>query len=1469
MRSRFRFPRARSIRRRSSRSPRSATWLARLGTSRAVALLLLVLLAVVVFANSWGVFQTDIKPEVYLAPGEMLPRYLSAWTSSPYLGSPNFNVGLVPVLVVTALLRAIGLDAEMAFKVYHLILWALAAWGANRLLRTLVPRAGVWAGLVAGAAYIANPYAVAAGGTLAIALPMALLPWLLIAVTRSLREPSGWAWPAAVGLIFFGMSGMNVGVVPVFQLLLVVPLIFFVRTERGLTLREIVTALAKCALFVVVVSLYWLIPGAAASGTGGQIAASSESLDGIARTSSFVEVLRGLGLWSYYGSSDAGPWLPQYAVYFTSGVIILLTMLWPAAAMLSLRVVPARLARLAAAGAGIAAVIMVGLYPGGNGGSPFSWLLRLALEHVGPLVAFRTTNKIGAGLALAFALVIGVALVHALPRLLRGRIAAPVVGAAGAAVVVALVAPAVTGNLYVSPLDVPDYWRQAAKEVDKGDPDKRVLLLPGQTRSSYRWSLERPDDLPNSLFHRDAVIPETLPNTSASGGNFLSALDDTLQSGTSGSRDVSPFARYLGVDRVLLRHDVEWEGDGGARPAETARALAGDPGLRGLANFGEPGHNMFTRSVPPQSQEEAILSPLQLYGVTDSRPAVRATPATGTLVVAGDGWSIPAMDRAGLLEGSPAIRYAQDVTPDQLRRLMAADSRMVLTDTNQRRSAITNRLRSGQGAVLAADEDPGVTRALGDVEDQSTLVREGVRVTASSTGGAFFDLPHGLAENAIDGDSSTSWLFGDFRRAPGTTLTLELPRARTLDTMTVDTTALGDVRITDLDVRAGDTRTTAKVDEDGVAKIDLQGAHTDTITLTVGDIRGEGFSLVGVSEIDLGDPDLVARRSTKLPSTLTDLYGELSSTERSTFAQTPLDVFLTRVTNTDDTADDAEQGLRRDFTLPDDRTFATSGRVRVEGNREELADELSGLDTTYRARSSYTYFDSLANRASRAADDSERTAWVPGGKMTESWWQMTGPRREIPQVTVIQERGPGDEGDTAWATRATVLVDGEKVAEGELGRGTSTIKLPSGTSGRTVRLRIDESDDSDGERPSRFTTIDTGATIDQGPQSRPCTTVATLDGEPVRMRPEDPELINGPSGPATSWVGCGNLDVPWGEHRVRPVDGVQVDGLSLEDRQRDAAEAVPAPVVEVHRSAVSSSMTVDVGPSTEPYFLSIGQGQDPRWKATLTDGTDLGAPVVVDGYAAGWYVDSREAQQITVRYGPQTRADIGLVLSGLGLLAALVIFFLPLTRRRIGEVRAGREDEWETPAAQVDSDTSPADAPHATRTASTAPDDEWADELDLVVAPARTSTAAPLPSSTATPGEGEAPAPRAGLPFRGLGTALAERTGRRRLGLEASVVLVAGVFAGLGGALAAVLALVLVRRWGPRPGRLIALGAALLVLAALAFVAQLAWVDGTLGSVSADSVRSALVPHHIAGAGLVLAIIGTYLRPDPPEEIDS
>lgn len=1408
---------------------RSRLRLSRVVSGRVVTVLLLIVLGVVVFANSWGVFQTDIKPEVYLAPGEMLPRYLSAWTSSPYLGSPNFNVGLVPVLLVTAALRAVGLDPEMAFKVYHLLLWALAAWGANRLLRTLVPAAGRWAGLLAGVAYIANPYSVAAGSTLAIALPMALLPWLLVAMTRALRAPSGWAWPAAVGLVFFGMSGMNVAVVPVYQLLLVVPLALYVRSESNLTWKQIAWTLTKCALFVVIVSLYWLVPAAAAAGTGTQIAEGSESLDGIARTSSFVEVLRGLGLWSYYGSSDSGPWLPQYAVYLTSAVVILLTMVWPAAAMLSLKVVPARLARFAAVAAGSVAVVMVGLYPGGNGSSPFAVVLRWVLDHVGPLIAFRTTNKVGAGLALAFALLLGLAIVRVLPRLVTGPGRAPLVGGLGVATVLALVAPAVTGNLYVSPLDVPDYWREAAASVDKADPDKRVLVLPGQTRSNYRWSLDRPDDLPNSLFQRDAVIPETIPNTSQSGGNFLAALDATLQSGTSGSHDISPFARYLGADRVLLRHDVVWEDTGGARPGSTARALAQDPGLQGLANFGEPGQNMFTYANPPLSQEEAVLPPLQLYGVADSVGMVRAASAQDSLVVAGDAWAIPPLQEEGLLAGSPTIRYAHDLTTDQLRRLLSQDARLVLTDTNQRRAAIINRLTSNQGAVLAADEDPEVSRTLGDdPRDQSTLVREGARVSASSAGGAFFDLPHGVAENAIDGDPATSWLFGDFRRAKGESLTITLPQERRLGTIEIDTTALGDVRIDTLEVRAGEAREAVTVDDDGTARVDLRGVATDELKLTVTGIRGSGFSLVGISEIDLGGDPVTAARTTRVPDTLTRLYGELGPAQRRDFTDRPLDIFFTRVQNTPAPDDDTEQDLRRDFTVPDDRRHRASAKVRSLGEREVLADQLAGMDTTYRARSSRTYFDSLTRRASKAVDGSARTSWVPGGDITDGWWEITGPQRRLSKISVSQGRGPGDEGDTAWVTRASVLVDGEKVASGRIGRGTSTIDLPRGVRGKKVRLTLDRVDDSAGNRPPSFTEIDTGVTIDEREGADGCITVALLDGNPLKMRPEDPEAIAAAQEPATAWKGCGAQSLTWGEHQLRPVDDFQLDSLTLRDvtGSKDAGR-VPSPVVQMQRSRISSAMRIDVGAAGKPYFLSIGQGHDPRWKATLEDGTDLGAPVVVNGYAAGWYIDDLGAHTVTVAYGPQRAANIALAASALGLLLCLLLFLGPLVRRRVSTIRAIRESEWDAAAAPVGEQA--------------------------------------LASEAA--GQEQPPAFAAPPLTHGLGEELVGRTQRSRLILEALIVIGATFLTGIGGALAAVAAMLVVRRWGPRGGWLITAGAGLVLVSAVAFVVQGALGD-TLGTVSADAVKAALVPHHIAGAGLVLAVLGTFMRHDPPEELD-
>src|SRR5215218_7182481 len=746
----------------------------------AVAYLTLALLvATAVILTDQGWFTPDTKPEVYLAPVRTLARTLSTWDPDPHLGQPNFQTGLLPVSVVVSAIHALGLPAWLVVRLWRALLLLVAGWGAVRLFHLLAGERSTPAGRVTAAAvYVANPYVIVAGATTPVLVPYALLPWLLLAFARSVREPGSWRWPAAFALAFFLMTGMNAGVVAIFMCLALPCYLLYVRLAERTPWRRLAWPTLRCLSLALLLSLYWLVPAAMAGEAGEAVAAFTETPENVASTSSYSETLRLLGYWVMYFQQDGKAAIPGAVGYLTNALLLVASFLVPVLAAACALLARARARAFAVILLAVAVPVMVGLFPP-TAPSPFGRLLRAAFEDVPGAIAFRTTNKAGALVALAYALLFGLGAAELLRRGAGRERPWRGAAAAGVAVVLALaVLPAWTGGLYPIRYQVPGYWRQLAADVNRGPDDTRVLLAPGASNTAYRWGMEGPDDLNLSLLSRPSVVRTTVPNGSFEQTNFLAALDLPLSAGDPDPRVVAAMARYLGVAEVVVRNDQRWESFGGPRPSVVARALAGDRSLRPAAAYGDPGQNTVAPVSdfypPDQAAQDAAVPPLQRYTVAGARPVVRTEATRGALLVDGDNFAIGSLVRLGLAGGEPAFRLLGSVTPAELAASVASGARVVVTDSNRRRDWGSFRTGQNYSPTLRADQRlPASTLSLfGDPGAQTVTRLEGAAsVTATGSGSLLTATPFGKPEFAFDGDRRTAWTTGDFGGAVGQSIT--------------------------------------------------------------------------------------------------------------------------------------------------------------------------------------------------------------------------------------------------------------------------------------------------------------------------------------------------------------------------------------------------------------------------------------------------------------------------------------------------------------------------------------------------------------------------------------------------------------------------------------------------------------------------------------------------------------------------
>lgn len=1237
--------------------------LASVPTETRVLALLTVVLVVAVFASDFGVLTPDTKPEIFLQPSQTAARFASAWLDTPNLGTSNYNTGVVPVAALFSLFELVGVPAWVVMRLWRIALLVTAAWGARLLVRELVAgglgahhRSGpegaqdrrgaalgesglAVAGVAAAVAYAANPYVVVGGGTTPTLLPYALLPWLVLCWVRGFRAPS-WRWACAAALLLAGMSGLNAGVVPLLQLVVLVPVLVHALVVERHRFAPVAWLVARTGLLYAVLSAYWVVPAISALGVGTSIAEATESTAAINAVNSFPEVLRGLGMWTLYGASATGPFDPGRLSYVLGPVVVLLTFGVPLLAGLGVRLSrsPARL--FGATSVLVGAVVMVGTFPNDDK-SVLGRAIGAAIESVPGVIAFRTTNKAGAVLELGLAVLVGLAAAAVVPRL-RTSTSRWVAGWTAAALAAGAVAPAVSGDLFWVRMDMPGYWQQAARAVNDRPGDSRVLMVPGTGVPAYSWGYTGPDEIGPSLFRRPFAFRSASPSGGPYAANLLAEVDRRLRQGTLPPGTVSSLAAYIGAGDVVGRYDVKETGAIGERVEEQ---LSADPGLAPAEGFGPAAA---ARGASSPATVRAVAGPLP-----STSAAVRA--AAGSLVVDGAGTSLPSLQAAGLLEDRPGLLLAGSLTDDQLVAALRDEARVVLTDGNARREW-SNSNPAVAGPLLPSSAEPSATRALFDVADQTVgVVRGNAAVETRGRGLLFGPHAYGDVSQAFDGDRTTGWQFGSFGTGVGNAVVITPRTPLAMPTVTLAPMQGGLSRVTK-------ARLTAEVEDEQVVKdvvftpwntfpvtTEVSDRPVSRLTLTVTEVAGPGAGAVGFSEITI--PGVSVDRAAALPSRLVRRLPAAAASAGVDLADVALDVVLRRSVGDANGLTTEEPRLEREFTLPDERRFEATGTVRLSGGASDAAiDEFAGLDDEVVAQSSSRAFGSPSARASMALDDNGgepdlSTAWVPNEPVVGEWISVDFPQRRLSSFTFTQD-------STSWATRALVSVDDGEPIEVVLDKGTSRITLPETVDASRVRILLTER-----TGPGYVRVTDIGLPRKDTTPSPPegCVQVGTVDGQPLEadLREDFAYLLDGRAVPFDA---CGpGLTLGEGRHRLSGVATMAIDDLRLTSTA-SAPAAVASPTFDVVRHG-SASMDLRLTSGCSPCLVSSGQAFDERWTAELA-GKDLGTPLVVDGYAAGWRVNAAPGDVVRISFGPSRTALLAWAISGAALVGCLALLLL-------------------------------------------------------------------------------------------------------------------------------------------------------------------------------------------------------------------
>jgi arabinofuranan 3-O-arabinosyltransferase len=1227
---------------------------------------------IVTLANAAGSYVGDNRFEQYWAPGGRLLRETALWDGGRGLGrvAEEFWPSTIPI----ALIRALGFSPALAERLWHASLLTLAGVGVLLVVRTFVPRVGALHA-VAAFAYAFNPFSAVFLLPSVLFWNYAIAPFVVLALLRGVASPRSWRWPAVLALAVFSAGNADLPGTAYVLVLLVPTALYVVAVERSARWRDVGAFLVRAVFLTLLCAAAALTKASFGAASLEARLAATELPRRVNVTSSWSESWRGLGFWlSYFGDADDLGRLPGGRYYWETVPGVLITFVAPLCALVAVAWTRWRARWLFVALALTSLVLMVGSYPPDDL-PPLGRGILSAFEDVAALASLRNTYKAGPGLAMATAVLLAV-LTAAVAARARKRSPLwsrmPYVGAV--VLIVAAAGPFVDGGLYPDRAqmdDLPGYWHEALEYVDGQPGDGRVLVLPGTTKTAYRWGWPG-DDVFDAFLHRHPnVIANAFPLSEPLAASAIDALDDQVAAGTIAPGTIASVARRLGITQVIIRNDLDWDRSEVARPQDLD-ALRSDPTLVLSASFGEPGQNVVAADDDSVAARfEQTLPPVEVYDVTASTGPTLGRPALAPAVVAGDGSSMAQIGATGAVEDGRPIRFSGELEGQDLVDALGGGGPLVITDSNRRRVV---RLR---GAVPTRSETLGEDQELDQAPDdlwgrdgsQSVATFGDARqVSATASGTRLIGYQPWLRPaNAFDDDFATMWLTGGLEDPVGNRIRVDFDRPLVVSHLdlapfrpTDGGRAVESVRLRFSSGEPVDVTMRPSPDTD----VTFPQRETDFLDVEITSVTREGEAAVGFREIDVPGVDL--RERIRVPD---DLFRRADEDDElaAALAEAPTTYLFERVIGRGEVAE--EQALRRSFPMLQAGPAEVTGTLAL--HREVGDDRISAVLSAFDGEDVVSWGSSrfegdLANRGEQATDGDPATSWGVRPEEGEVL-TVTFPAQEVDEVRI---RALGQD---ATALDSVVVTVGDRPQEVELEPADgcdsddcdreARYALAEGEEVDRVEVRVGRTGPDTG-RPVRIAEVEVEGpegTVGGGARDGAACAgdLLSVDGTdvPVRLAADARDhLVDGRSVP---FEACEPLELSPGDHELDS-DGPLLDRLALAIDQEGVtpARGVEPTVDVVERTPDRLRLEVD---AADPAWVGTGQSYDPSWTATA-DGVDLGPPVPIDGQSA-WMVDPG-VHDVELSFQPAGRYRLALAVTIFGVALCAGLALAPRRRAR-------------------------------------------------------------------------------------------------------------------------------------------------------------------------------------------------------------